>query len=58
MTWKSLSALMRATRCEFTKSLAAQHCFVRTTSNRWCRVLGAPPVNARHIRGRIYHMPL
>lgn len=56
MTWLTLTSVMSATRIEFTPALAAQHCFVRLPSGKWCRVLGAPAANARWIKGRIYHL--
>ena len=57
MTWASLRALQLATRIEFTRELASAHCFVRVASGRWSRVLGSPPKEAIHVRGRVYRMP-
>lgn len=57
MTWANLADLRRATRIEFTASLARRHCFVLCASGRWTRVLDAPPREAIHVRGRVYHMP-
>ena len=57
MTWATLRDVQMATKIEFAKWLADGHLFVRCSSGRWTRVLGAPAKNAIHIRGRIYHMP-
>jgi hypothetical protein len=56
MTWETLNAVRTATRCEFSAALAARHVFVRLLSGRWGRCLDAPPLNAVHVRGNVYHL--
>jgi hypothetical protein len=57
MTWATLAAVRLATRLNFAAWLAARHTFVHLPSGRWSRVLGAPAPEARHVRGRVYHLP-
>lgn len=54
--WESLNAVRRATRIEFSPTIAAAHHFVRLPSGEWGRTFGAPPENAKQIGKHVWHI--